>query len=136
MIDAGKLNEAREALGMSVKEGQAIPARAGGALLSGLKRLLLGAGIGGGLYGSYKAAPHIKSILQQISGKTPAETAFTPKERTQFARHGMDPEKLRFISQLASFRSGMNLQSALLRQALAGGPGAQAAPAETLGEYA
>jgi len=46
--------------------------------------------------------------------------AFSPGETRQFARHGLDPERLRFIQTLSNLRQGMNLDRKLFEQALAG----------------
>lgn len=85
-------------------------------------RNLLGVGlIGGGAAGLYhlekaknKPAPAARPV--QAAGGA----AYSPQERRQFARHGMDPENLRFIQSLSRMRQGMNLESKLLQQALSG----------------
>lgn len=56
------------------------------------------------------------------------EPSFSPLERTQFARHGLDPDRLRFIRTLSALRQGMNLDRKLFEQALAG-----KLPADVLG---
>jgi len=111
MIDATKLAAARTAVGTSDTEKSA----------GSLGKLLAAAGaIGGGaLLGHGLDTP---SKPPESSGKLPSfsPTAFSPTEETQFARHGLNPERLKFIQTLSNLRQGMNLDRKLFEQALAG----------------
>ena len=84
----------------------------------GLKLALLGAG-GAGLYhmGKQDASPRRAiPMLMPPGGGDP----YSPQERAQFARFGMDPDNLRFLQTLGSMRQGMNLENKLLSQAMSG----------------
>jgi hypothetical protein len=116
MIDATKLAAARTAVGTSDTEKSA----------GSLGKLLAAAGaIGGGaLLGHGLDTP---SKPPESSGKLPSfspaafsPAAFSPTEETQFARHGLNPERLKFIQTLSNLRQGMNLDRKLFEQALAG----------------
>lgn len=131
-IDREKLSSARGVLGVEKAAGVVEPdepitkaaavTKTSGILSrlgkKGLKLGLLGAG-GAGLYhlGKQDAASQ-QPMQPQVSqgGGDP----YSPQERRQFARHGMDPENLRFIQSLSRMRQGMNLESKLLQQALSG----------------
>ena len=56
---------------------------------------------------------------QKQQPPTPA-TDFTQPEQRQFARFGLDPERLKFLNTLASFRKGMGLEQELTDRALGG----------------
>jgi hypothetical protein len=111
MIDAAKLAAARAAVGTSDTEKSA----------GSLGKLLAAAGaIGGGaLLGHELDTP---SKPPASSGGLPSfsPAAFSPTEETQFARHGLNPERLKFIQTLSNLRQGMNLDRKLFEQALAG----------------
>lgn len=120
-IDQEKLAAAREALGMKKDAGL-------GALLAKLKpaaKTLATTGlVGGGLGAAYglgkdMGAEEATPPMQQMTADDPP-SAFSPTERVQFERHGLDPDRLKFISALSSLRQGMNLDRKLFEQALAG----------------
>ena len=73
---------------------------------------------------------------QQRPAETP-EATFNPEEQRQFARFGLDPQRLQFLNTLANFRKGMNLEQGLVGRALQGSaaPGA-AGGAEELAPFA
>jgi hypothetical protein len=87
----------------------------------GLKLGLLG-GAGAGLYhlgkqeGGRRAAP----MPMPMPMMGPGGGGFDPTERMQFARHGLDPERLKFMQTLSNLRSGMNLEQKMFQQAMAG----------------
>lgn len=124
-IDQEKLAAARAALGMTKDAGLAsalkkiVPL----AVRKGAKKLGTGALIGGGLGAAYglgadSVAADEVSPMQQMTADQPS--AFSPTERMQFERHGLDPDRLKFLSTLSSLRQGMNLDRKLFEQALAG----------------
>ena len=144
MIDREKLAAAREALGMK-KEGGPILSRlaskfGGGfaraakeqagkqvpGLLSRLKskaiKLGLIGGAGAGLYhmGKDVGEEEAEGRRALAPPETPAPDEFSPMERAQFARHGLDPERLRFASTLNRYMQGLNLDRKLFGQALSG----------------
>ena len=83
----------------------------------GLKLGLLG-GAGAGLYQLGKAdqPPAAPMPVPMM----PPGGAFSPIEQMQFARHGIDPERLRFAQTLGRLRQGMNLEQKMFERALAG----------------
>ena len=148
MLDLEKLAAAREALGME-KEGGPIlsrlakklgggyakqvatqaPGQAPG-MLSKLKSLAMKAGlIGGGGAGLYALGKHNQSKAtpppvqeqapEQEQGPVEAP-AFSHGERNQFARYGLDPDRLKFLQSLSNLRQGMNLDRKMFQQALSG----------------
>lgn len=87
-----------------------------------------------------------QELLKQLQAalaarqQRPAETSeatFNPEEQRQFARFGLDPQRLRFLSTLANFRKGMNLEKGLMDRALQGSapPGVEGG-AEELAPFA
>jgi len=92
------------------------------------------AGLGAGAYalGKGKKMPALdpslfmppQHIRPDLYAPPPAqeedESGFSEKERRQFARHGLDPERLKFLRTLGAYRQGMNLDRKLFEQALAG----------------
>ena len=145
-IDREKLAAAAEALGMD-KEAlagsilgrmakkfgggyageaakKAAPAAKG--LLSRLKSMgvklgLLG-GAGAGLYHLGKSDAGGEAQPQQSMPMPPGGGggSFSPQEQGQFARHGLDPDRLKFMQTLGRLRQGMNLENKLFQQALSG----------------
>lgn len=99
----------------------------------GLKLGLLG-GSGAGLYQLGKSeGAREESDLDESAGPPLAmilppatmlphggHDSFTPVERMQFARHGINPESLQFAQALGRLRQGMNLEQKMFEQALAG----------------
>ena len=91
----------------------------------GLKLGLLGAG-GAGLYslGKAEGAGEEERMPEFAPYATPMPApggeTFGPVERMQFARHGLDPDRLRFVQSLGRLRQGMNLEQKLFQQALSG----------------
>jgi len=131
-IDRERLASARDALGVENPSGvvesagsstkTAAVTKTSGILSrlgkKGLKLGLLGAG-GAGLYhlGKQDATPQWSMPTRMPQG---GGDPYSPQERRQFARHGMDPENLRFIQALSRMRQGMNLENKLMSQALSG----------------
>ena len=147
MIDQERLTVVRGALGMekpALAPAAAKPAAKAG--LAGLKRLLVLLGMGGAagtgyMAGKERGAKDTAGVAQNIGLSRelgePAEP-FTLQEHQQFARHGLDPARLKFLSTLSRLRQGMNLERQLTGEALSGRLPASrpAAPGEALGEYA
>jgi len=101
---------------------EAAETKAGGILSrlgkKGLKLGLLG-GAGAGLYhlGKQDAEPQAPVFMQSPQGGV---DPYSPQERRQFARFGMDPERLKFLQALGRMRQGMNLENKLMSQAFSG----------------
>jgi hypothetical protein len=129
---------AGEATEQAVKGTAKTVARKGGgrALRTVGKGLAAGgalAGLGAGAYALGKGKkmpaldpslfmppPHIRPDLYAPPPEKEEEGDFTDTERRQFARHGLDPERLKFMRTLGAYRQGMNLDRKLFEQALAG----------------
>jgi len=146
MLDQGRLSAAREALGMEKRAAPIAAAAkavkpAAKAGLLGLKRLLALIGATGGVAGGYMLGRDAGGTAKNIEGaQTLAkdESEFDPQEMQQFARHGIDPARLKFLSTLSQLRQGMNLNKQMTEDAMRGSlaGGSPAAPGAELGEYA
>ena len=149
MLDKAGLLAACEALDME-KPAAAAPAAAKG--LGGLWRSLPGwgralaiagpAAAGGAMAGGGTNRDQIAALLQELSASRQRlagyETGgFSPSEQQMFARHGLDPQRLRFIKVLGDLRRGMALESRLYSEALGGRQASTpAAEGEQLAAYA
>lgn len=154
MVDKGSLSAACEALGMEKPGAVAAPAATTAATkgMGALWRSLPGwgraltiaapAAAGGAmLAGGDDNRAQLASLLRALSAsrRRLAEyegTPFAPGEQRMFARHGLDPQRLRFLKTLGGFRKGMELESRLLDEALGGQSSPVAPAAEELGQYA
>jgi len=149
MFDKNRFVAACEALDME-KPAAAAPAAAKG--LGGLWRSLPGwgralaiagpAAAGGAMAGGGTNRDQIASLLQELNTskqrRADYETGeFSPFEHRMFTRHGLDPQRLRFIKTLANFMSGMGLENRLYSEALGGRQASMpAAGKEQLAVYA
>ena len=64
----------------------------------------------------------IQAALAARRARAPAaaEPTFDPSEKRQFARFGLDPERLQFMRTLSNLRRGMNLEQDLFNRAMSG----------------
>jgi len=53
-------------------------------------------------------------------GGSGSDSPFSSEERQQFARHGLDPDRLKFMQTLGRLRQGMNLEDQLMGKAMSG----------------
>ena len=130
---------AEEAAEQAVKGTAKTVARKGGgrALRTVGKGLAAGgalAGLGAGAYALGKGGdkpmfdpsifvppPHIRpDLYAPPPAREEDKSGFSEQERRQFARHGLDPDRLKFLRTLGAYRQGMNLDRKLFEQALAG----------------
>lgn len=166
-IDHEKLASAFNALGMEKESGRIlsrIAKRFGGGyaqqaakrvvkpdMMSKLKNIGMLGLAGGGLYTLDKSLPGgLTGDSDSQPGASAASTSkgsdaspFSAQEREQFARFGMDPDRLRFMQSLSGLRQGMNLEKKLFEQAMSGslpasvlGGGGGKEPEEDLEAYA